>query len=82
MNHYSHGSLNFDCEKLESTLWSHKGRIETENDVQFHNGKYSAIKNEDTTSFSGKWMEQEYILSEATETQRDIHDIYSLIGVY
>jgi hypothetical protein len=34
---------------------------------------YSAIKNEDILSFSGKWMELEkIILSEVTQTQKDI----------
>ena len=36
---------------------------------------YSAIKNEDILSFSGKWMELEkIILSEVTQTQKDIHN--------
>jgi hypothetical protein len=35
---------------------------------------YSAIKNEDIMSFSGKWMELENtILSELTQTQKDVH---------
>jgi hypothetical protein len=34
---------------------------------------YSAIKNEDTMSFAGKWMELEnIILSEVTQTQKDM----------
>jgi hypothetical protein len=35
---------------------------------------YSAIKNEDILSFSGKSMEN-IILSEVTQTQKDIHGI-------
>jgi hypothetical protein len=39
---------------------------------------YSAIKNEDILSFSGKWMELEnIILSEVTQTQKDMHGMYS-----
>jgi hypothetical protein len=39
---------------------------------------YSAIKNEDIMSFVGKWMELEnLILSEITQTQKNMHDIYS-----
>jgi hypothetical protein len=34
---------------------------------------YSAIKNEDILSFAGKWMELENILSEVTQTQKDMH---------
>ena len=44
---------------------------------------YSAIKNKDIMSFSGKWMELEnIILSEGTQTQKDIHGMYSLISGY
>jgi hypothetical protein len=44
---------------------------------------YSAIKNEDILSFAGKRMELEnIILSEVTQTQKDMHGIYSLISRY
>ena len=44
---------------------------------------YSVIKNEDIMSFAGKWMELENImLSEVTQTQKDLHGIYSLISEY
>jgi hypothetical protein len=33
----------------------------------------SAIKNEDVTSFAGKWMELENILSEVTQIPKDMH---------
>jgi hypothetical protein len=40
---------------------------------------YSAIKNEDILSFAGKWMELEnIILSEVTQTQKDMNGMYSL----
>jgi hypothetical protein len=43
---------------------------------------YSAIKNEeDILSFSEKWMELENIfLCEVTQTQKDVHGMYSLIS--
>jgi len=42
---------------------------------------YSAIKNEGIMNFAGKWMELEnIILIEATQTQKDMHGIYSLIS--
>ena len=42
---------------------------------------YSAIKNEDILSFAGKWMELEnIILSEVTQTQKDMHGMCSLSG--
>ena len=44
---------------------------------------YSDIKNDDILSFAGKWMELEnIILSDVTPTQKDMHDIYSLISGY
>jgi hypothetical protein len=42
---------------------------------------YSAIKNEDILTFAGKWMELEnIILSEVTQTPKDMHGVYSLIS--
>jgi hypothetical protein len=44
---------------------------------------YSAIKNENILNYAGKWMELEnIILSEVTQTQKDIHGMYSLISGY
>jgi hypothetical protein len=44
---------------------------------------YSVIKNEDILSFAGKWMELEnIILSEVSQTQKDMHGRYSLISGY
>jgi hypothetical protein len=43
---------------------------------------YSAIKNEDTISFPGKWVELENILSEVTQTPNDMHGVYSVISGY
>jgi hypothetical protein len=34
---------------------------------------YSANKNEGILSFAGKWIELENILSEVTQTQKDMH---------
>ena len=40
---------------------------------------YSAIKNQDIMNFAGKWMELEnIILSEVTQTQKDMHSIVHL----
>ena len=41
------------------------------------------LRIKDILSFAGKWMELENItLSEVTQTQKDIHDMYSLISEY
>ena len=42
---------------------------------------YSAFKNKDILSFGDKWMELENImLSEVTQTQKEIHGMYSLLA--
>jgi hypothetical protein len=44
---------------------------------------YSTIKNEDTLSFEGKYLELEnIILSKVTQTPNDMHGMYSLISGY
>jgi hypothetical protein len=44
---------------------------------------YSAIKNEDILSFAGKQTElANTILSVVTQTQKDMHGMYSLISGY
>ena len=44
---------------------------------------YSAIKNNDFMKFVGKWMELEnIILTEVTQSQKNIHGMYSLICGY
>jgi len=44
---------------------------------------YSAIKNNEFMKFVGKWLELEnIILSELTQTQKDIHGMHSLISGY
>jgi hypothetical protein len=44
---------------------------------------YSAIKNKGIMNFAGKWVELEnIILSEVTQTQKEIHGMCSLINGY
>jgi hypothetical protein len=38
---------------------------------------YSAIENVDILSFACKWLKLENILSEVTETQKDMHPLIS-----
>jgi hypothetical protein len=43
---------------------------------------YSAIKNKDIPSFSGKWMDLENnILSEVTQSQKDMHGILVRVSI-
>jgi hypothetical protein len=44
---------------------------------------YSAIKNENIMNFADKWVElKNIILSEVSQTQKDMHSTYSLISGY
>ena len=44
---------------------------------------YSAIKNNEFMKFLGKWKElKNIILSEVTQSQKNTHDIHSLISGY
>jgi hypothetical protein len=44
---------------------------------------YSAIRNKDIMNFVGKWIDLEnIIMSEVTQSQEDVHGIYSLISRY
>jgi hypothetical protein len=44
---------------------------------------YSAIKNNEFIKFLGKWMDLEDItLSEVTQSQKNSHDMHSLISGY
>jgi hypothetical protein len=44
---------------------------------------YTAIKNNEVMKFFSKWMELEnIILSEVTQSQKNTHDMHSLISGY
>jgi hypothetical protein len=44
---------------------------------------YLAIKNNEFMKFLGKWMDLEgIILSEVTQSQKNIHDMHSLITIH
>jgi hypothetical protein len=44
---------------------------------------YSAIKNNEFIKFLGKWMDlEDIILSEVTQSQKNSHDMHSLISRY
>ena len=44
---------------------------------------YSAIKNDEFLKYLGKWIEIEnIILSEVTQSQKNTHNMYSLISGY
>jgi hypothetical protein len=68
---------------LETTQASHNGRIDTENVVHLHNRLLLSYQEWRYHDFVGKWMELEnIILSEVTQTQKDMHGMYSIISGY
>ena len=83
MLHYVHSSLIYNSQKLErprcpsTEEWIQKmWYIYT---VEY----YSAIKNNEIMKFLGKWMDlEDIILSEVTQSQKNIHGMYSLISGY
>ena len=75
MLYYVHISLIHKGHKLEITqMWIQKmWYIYT---MEY----YSAIKNNDFMKYTGKWMKLEnFILREVTQTQKNTHNMYSLI---
>ena len=79
MVHYVHSSSIYNSQKLKRTQISLNREIDTGNAVYLH----SSIKNNDFMKFFGKWEELEnIILSEATQSQKNIHGMHSLISGY
>ena len=83
MLNYVHNSLIFNSQKLKRTQMP-----PTEEWIQkmwyiYTVKYYSAIKKNEFMKFLGKWMDLEsIILSEVTQSQKNSHDLYSLICGY
>jgi hypothetical protein len=78
MVHCFQSSHIYNSQKLERTQMPLNRGMDTENVVH-----YSAIKNNDFMKFSGKWMKPENsILSEVTQSQKNIHGMHSLSNGY
>jgi hypothetical protein len=80
MLHYVHNSLIYNSQKLERTQMPLNRGMDTENVVHLHDG---AIKKNEFMKFLSKWMDLEgIILSEVTQSQKNSHNMYSLISRY
>ena len=80
---YVHSSLIYNSQKLERTQMPLNRGMDTENVVHYTMEYYSAIKKNEFMKFLGKWMDLEgIILSEVTQSQRNSHNMYSLISGY
>ena len=83
MLHYVHSSLIYDNQKLERTQIAVNRGMDRENMVHLHKEYYSAIKKNELIKFLGNWMYLEgIILSEVTQSQKNSHNMYSLISGY
>ena len=83
MLHYVHSSLIYNSQKLERTQMPLNRGMDTENVYIYTMEYYSAIKKNEFMKFLGKWMDLEgIILSEVTQSQKNSHDMYSLISGY
>ena len=56
--------------------------MDTENVVYLYNRIVLRQQKQNILSFTVKWVELENILHEETQTQKDLHGMYSLIGGY
>jgi hypothetical protein len=83
MLHYVHSILIYNSQKLERTQMSL-----TEEWIQkmwyIYAMEYSsATKNNEFMKFLGKWMDlEDIILSAVTQSQKNTHDMHSLISEY
>ena len=83
MLHYVHSSLIYNGQKLERTQMILNRGKDTEMWYIYTMEYYSAIKKNEFMKFLGKWMDLEgIILSEVTQSQKNSHDMYSLISGY
>jgi hypothetical protein len=92
MLHYVHSSLIYNSKKLERTPDVPQKRDGYRKCDIFTQWKmwyiytieyYSAIKNNEFKKFLGKWMDlEDIILNEVTQSQKNSHDMYSLISGY
>ena len=83
MLHYVHSSPIYNSQNLERTQMSLNREMNTENVVHLHDGVVLSYLKNQFMKFLGKWMDLEgIILGEVTQSQKNSHDMYSLISGY
>jgi hypothetical protein len=82
MLHYVHSSLIYNSQKLERTQMSLNRGMDKEMWYIYTMEYYSAIRNNEFMKFLDKWMYLGDILSEVTQSQKNTHDMHSLISGY
>jgi hypothetical protein len=75
-----HSSLIYNSKKLERNQMSLNRGMNIENVVHLQMEYYSAMKNNEFMNFLDKWMDlEDIILREVTQSQKNTHDMHSLI---
>ena len=83
MLHYVHSSFIYNSQKLERTHMFLNRGMDTENVVHLHNEVLLSYKNNQFMKFLGKWMDlEDIILTEVIQSQKNTHDMHSLISGY
>jgi hypothetical protein len=83
MLHYVRRSLIYNSQKLERTQMSLNREWIQKMWYIYTMDYYSAIKNNEFMKFLDKWMDQEdIILSEVTQSQKNTHVMHSLVSGY
>ena len=83
MLYYVHSSLIYNNQKLERTQMSLNRGMDEKMWYIYTMEYYSAIKRNEFMKFLGKWMDlEDIILSEVTQSQKNSHNMYSLINGY
>jgi hypothetical protein len=82
MLHYAQNSLSYNRQKLEITQMYLNRGMDAGMWYIYKMEYYSAIQNNEFMKFLGKWMHlEDIILSEVTQSQKNRHDMHSLIRV-
>ena len=83
MLHYAHSSLIYNSQNLERTHMSLNRERMQKMSYIYTMEYYTALKNNEFMKFLDKWMDLEaIILSEVTQSQKNTHDMHSLISEY
>ena len=83
MLHYVHSSLIYNSQKLERTQMPLNRGMDTKKCGTFTQWNTTQLLKNEFMKFLGKWMDLEgIILSEVTHSQRNSHNMYSLISGY
>jgi hypothetical protein len=80
MLNYVHSSLIYSSQKLERMQMSLNRRMDTENVAHLHNEVLLSYYKQLIYEILNKWLYlKDIILIEVTQSQKNIHDIHSLI---